>query len=79
MSVQNYFYHTVSYRKCNSCGFKGEDMEFKQHTVITEQWPNSVCMTSTTHCPGCDSEQLSGHFHDQELTNPVKAPETIIV
>lgn len=76
---ENYFYHTVTHRKCNKCGFKGQDIEFKQETVITQQGPNWACMTTTIHCPGCNSDNLSGHFHDQELTNPVKEPDIIKV
>jgi hypothetical protein len=77
MSDQVNFYYTVSYRKCNNCKFSGPDTAFKTNTKITQQTSNWVCMTSSKHCPECNSENLSDHFHDNELTQPIVPLKTI--
>jgi|CXWL01.1.fsa_nt_gi predicted Zn-ribbon and HTH transcriptional regulator len=65
-AVSNNYYHVCTYRKCNDCGYIGEDLSFKIKLETTHQSDNAVSQIVRTHCPECDSEKLSGYFNTKE-------------
>ena len=73
------YYHTVTYRRCEDCGFSGEDTAFKQKTEISSQGPSWACMNTTIHCPHCDSENLSPHYYDSGFHVPCREPQIIFL
>lgn len=66
------YHHVVMYRKCNSCGYNGNDMDFQM-----KKTPGGVTGSFfvTTNCPECDSVDLSPCYWDKELTKEYKPPK----
>jgi len=76
----NNLFQTVNYRKCNNpeCNYSGQALSFITKSEVASQEANWACMNNSLHCPKCGSTDLSGYYHDAELTDPVKEPEVIL-
>lgn len=77
MNIAN-LVHTAYYRQCNVCFYIGEDINFKEKTLISSEAPNWVCMNHQHYCPICDSANISGLYEDFDLQNPVTPIQVIL-
>lgn len=74
--AENYM-HLVMCRKCNACGYSGEDLSFPCRHVTTRADVANISITVHTHCPRCHSENLGPLHWDRELTNEYKPPTVV--